>query len=101
MATLNFNGETAKKFAIRSFNRDTQFDNGEMRSYAYAGIVPDSTAVSRLQAYGLSPITRIQIRNNSDEIIYDVNNITAQLNNITESLEDETINVSINLTVSV
>ena len=101
MVTMNFNGETAHKFGISSFNRNTTFSDGVMNSYAYATVIPGTGTASYLQTAGLSEITRIQLRDENDAIIYDVNNLHARLTSIDESLDGSVMHMSINLTVGV
>ena len=101
MVTMNFNGDTAHKFGISSFSRNTTFNDGTMSSYAYASVIPAAGTASYLQTAGLSEITRIQLRDENDAIIYDVNNLHAHLNSIDESLDGSVMHMSINLTVDV
>lgn len=93
MATIILN-ETS--FALNTFNRNTNFSNDSINSYAYFSINYDNSAEA-LYELGESTITSIVIKNSMNETIYELNNINAKINSIDENLNGEEIYVNVNI----
>lgn len=92
MNTITFNDLT---IPVDSYNKSTYFDGDNITSTASCNIIPsDMTA---LNAVAVAGITAIQIHHN-DTLIYDLQNISAHINNISEYLNDDRVNVTVSLT---
>lgn len=102
MAKLIFNGSTSNGITLKSYNRNTTIDDqGNVISTAYAQLDPAANTATYLTSLLAQPITRIQIRNEENQVAYDLNNINATLTNISESWNGETVDIYINIDTGV
>ena len=83
------------EFPVTSYNKTTNFSNDTITSSAYAGIqVADMTT---LNALAETTITSIQIFHENTKI-YDTGEIDAHIDSINESMGEDQMYVSVNLT---
>ena len=99
MNTLILNGLSSTPFVLRSFNRNTAFEQGTraMTSIAYFDIENGTNVSSALQNIGTSGITNITIKHD-DETIYNLPNLNAQITSIIETLYEDNININVSIT---
>jgi len=93
MAQIVFNGQL--NYELNSFTRDTTFNftNDTMSSTAYMNI---KNADPLLEELGHSTITSLQIRVNN-EPIYSLDEITAHITNLSESLMGDAMTTNLNI----
>lgn len=102
MAKLVFNGLTSNGITLKSYNRNTSVDEqGRIVSTAYAQLEPAAATATYLTSLLSTPITRIQIRDDANQVAYDLNNINATLTNISESWNGESVDIYINIDTGV
>lgn len=100
MAKLVFNGQTSNGVTLSSYSRNTSVnEQGEVVSQAYAQVDSTATTASYLTSLLSTPITRIQIRDENNAVVYDLNNITATLTSISETWNGSTVDIYINIDV--
>ena len=92
MNVIKFNNT---EFPVTSYNKTTNFYDGGMSSNAYAAIQVDNMA--DLTALAETQITSIKIYH-YNTLIYNLDNINAHFDNINESLGEDQIYVTVNLT---
>ena len=85
------------EYTVRSFSRSTSFVNNTINSYGYCSLERGTENANDIYALALSPITSLIIKTDDDELIYDAGQISAQINNIDEVLEQDHINLSMNI----
>ena len=91
MNKIKFNNT---EFEVGSYSKTTNFSDGTIHSTAYCSLITNN--IAELQALGLETITSIEI-SHDNEVIYELNNLTAKINDISEYLNGNTIDVSLNL----
>lgn len=79
---------------VESYNKNTYFNGATITSSANTSVRTNN--MTALNELALTDITSIQIYANQ-ELIYDLQNITAHIDNINEYLNGERMNVSLNL----
>ena len=89
MNTIKFNNTTT--FEVFSYNRNTTFEGDAITGNGFCSIaVQDASDLVTLAA---NPITQIQIYHNN-ELIYNLEDINAVIQSISESLEGDKMNIS-------
>lgn len=93
MANIIFNGEYT--YGLNSFSRDTTFNfvDDTMSSNAYMSLTDADQEIEQL---GHSTITSLEIKVNN-ESIYALNNITAHITSLNESLMGDTMSTNLNI----
>lgn len=101
MAKLLFNGATANQgIPLLSYNRNTSVgEGGQVVSQAYAQLDSSASTASYLTGLLTTGITRIQIRNDENQVVYDLDDITATLTSISETWNGQTVDIYININV--
>ena len=80
---------------VGSYNKSTYFDGDTITSTASCTVTPtDMTALNLIAA---TEITDIQIMHD-DALIYDLRNVHGHINNISEYLNEDHVDVTISLT---
>lgn len=79
---------------LLSFNKYTNFNDSVMSGNCSCQIVTDN--ISGLQALGLEEITSLQIMH-EDNLIYDLQNISAHMTSISEYLSNDKIDITLTL----
>lgn len=97
MTYVIFNGDAGKTIQLTGFNRNTTFDNGVMNSMAYLNVVNDANTASWLRDYGLNGINRLTIKDDQQNTLYNIDQLTAHISSINESLNGTEISVSVNI----
>lgn len=92
MNYIKFNDLTCQ---VVSFNKYTNFDENGMSGSCNCQIITDD--ITALQALGLETITSLQIIHDED-IIYNLQNISAKMTSINEYLADNHIDINLTLT---
>ena len=100
MTKLVLNNQTTNVYEIRSYSRNTSFDNNSMNSYIYVSM-NGGTDLSPLNAIGMSGVTAISLLNDNDEVFYTLNNINGRITSIDESLENNNIFINMNIRIEV
>lgn len=93
MANIIFNGEHT--YELNSFSRDTTFNftDNTMTSNAYMNL---GGTDANLEALGRSSITSLEIKVN-DETIYSLDEITAHITSLNETLMGDTMSTNLNI----
>ncbi len=92
MNTIKFNNT---EFELESYNRNTYFGGENMTSNASCGII--TTNIASINSLAESTITSLQIYHN-EQLIYDLQNINAKIDSISEYLNTDRINITLNVT---
>ena len=92
MNTIKFNNTT---FEVFSYNKNTYFGGESINSNASCSI--KVTDMATLNALTSVPITSLQIYYN-ETLIYDLQDISAKIDSISEYLNTERMEISVNLT---
>lgn len=92
MNVIKFNNT---EFPVTSYSKTTNFSNDIITSNAYAGI--QVTDMTTLNALAETTITSIQIFHENVKI-YDTGEIDAHIDSINESMGEDQMYVSVNLT---
>lgn len=96
MNTIKFNNT---EFELDSYNKNTYFSmDGNINSNASCNI--STSNITELNALAESSITSLQIFHN-EELIYDLQNIDAHIDNINEYLNNDRMSISINMTFNI
>lgn len=96
MNTIKFNNT---EFELDSYNKNTYFSmDGNINSNASCNI--STSNITALNALAESSITSLQIFHN-EELIYDLQNIDAHIDNINEYLNNDRMSISINMTFNI
>ena len=96
MNTIKFNNT---EFELESYNRNTYFNlDGSMNSNAGCSIITDN--VLELNTLAETPITSLQIFHD-EELIYNLQNINININSISEYLNNDKIDISMNMTFNI
>ena len=82
------------EFEIENYNKNTYFNDGNITSNANCTIIVSDMAT--LNALASDPITSIQIYHD-DNLIYNLANIDAEIENITEWLNFDKMSIGINI----
>lgn len=85
------------EFQLQSYSRNTYFNEGGITSNASCNIKTPDT--DDLMALGEETITSIQIKVDNN-VIYELENITAKVDNINEYFDGQNMNFSINFMFS-
>lgn len=85
------------EFEVESYNKSTSFGGEVMTSNAYASLRTDDITV--LNTLAQTTITNIKIYHDSN-LIYDLQNISAKIDNINEYLNGDRMSINVNLTFS-
>ena len=80
---------------VISFIKYTNFDENGMTGSCNCQVLTDN--VTGLQELGLNPITSLQILH-EDEVIYNLQNISAKVTSINEYLADNHIDINLTIT---
>ena len=98
-AILNNNANKAITFS--SFSRRLNLENDSIDFDISFDMSAGATTgnASALAAYAKTPISRIQIVNNADEVLIDMQDVNAALTSFNEVLTDEYYNASASLVV--
>ena len=91
MNTIKFNNT---EFQVESYSKSTYLSDGHVASNANCSVIVDDITV--LNALMQDTITSIQIKYN-DDVIYNLQNINAHIDNISEYLNTNRMNVNVNL----
>lgn len=91
MNTIKFNNT---EFELESYNRNTYFNGETVSSNAGCGII--AANATEIDALAESTITSLQIYHDN-ELIYDLQNIEAHVSSISEYLNTDRINITINI----
>ena len=83
------------EFQVESYNKTTTFSGENISSSAYCQVNTDN--INTLNELAADPITSIQILHDGD-LIYNLQNINAKIDNINESLSMDRIFINVNLT---
>lgn len=100
MARIIFNQDETLNFAINNYSRNTNFEDNTMNSYVYLNMVPAADLMNKLQAIGLNGINAIELVTNSGDSIVEITDINGKIISIEESLNEETLNISVSIRVS-
>ena len=92
MNTIKFNDT---EFQVENYSKNTYLSDGHISSNANCSVIVSDITV--LNALMLDTITSIQIKYN-DDVIYDLHDISAHIDNISEYLNVDRMNISVNLT---
>lgn len=92
MNTIKFNDT---EFQVESYSKNTYVSDGHVTSNANCAIVVSDIAV--LNTLMQDTITSIQIKYN-DDVIYHLQDISAHIDNVSEYLNVDRMNISVNLT---
>ena len=95
MNTIKFNDTS---FEVESYNKNTSFMGETISSSASCTI--NTNNIESLNALAQDSITSIQILHNND-LIYNLADIDAKIDNISEYLNGDRMGVSVNLTFNV
>ena len=79
------------EFPVTSYNKSTNFYEGSITSTAYMAI---------LNALAEAPVTSIEIYHENTKI-YDTGEVNAHIDNITESMGDDQMFVTVNMTFNI
>ena len=82
------------EFEIESYSKNTYFSNDTISSNANCSIITND--IDSLMTLAQNTITSLQIYHD-DSLIYNLQNIEAHIDNISETLNDDKINIYINL----
>lgn len=82
------------EFEVESYNKNTSFNGEEIDSYASCSIITND--VISLGNVAMEEITSLQIIHD-EEVIYDLHDINAKIDNINEYLNGDRININVNL----
>lgn len=93
MNKIKFNNEV--ELQVESYNKNTYFNNNTMNTTANCSVITDDIAA--LHALANDKITSIIITCN-DNVIYNLSNIDAKIENINEYLSGERMYINVNLT---
>ena len=96
MNKIKFN-ETYE-FEIDSYSKNVNFDGQNITKNAYCNMI--HTDASEVEELGDLTITEIQI-DHDGTLIYDLSDITAHVDNLSEYLNNDHMNVSVNLTFDI
>jgi len=77
---------------LLSFNKYTNFNGAEVTGNCNCQIVTDN--ITKIQELGLTEITSLQIMHDED-LIYDLQNISAHITSINEYLSNDKIDVTL------
>lgn len=101
MAKLLFNGATANQgLPLLSYSRNTSVgERGQVTSQAYAQLESSATTATYLTGLLNTTISRIQIRNDENQVVYDLNDIAANLVSISETWNGSSVDIYINIDV--
>lgn len=91
MNKIKFNNS---EFEIESYSKNTYFSNDTINSNANCSIITND--IDSLMTVAQNIITSLQIYHD-DSLIYNLQNIEAHIDNISETLNDDKINIYINL----
>ena len=94
MNKIKFNNT---EFEVESYNKSTYFNSESMSSNANCTLLTNN--ITGLNALAEESITSIQITHDN-ELIYDLQNINARIDNINEYLNGDRIGITIGLTFS-
>ena len=99
MNTLILNGLSNQAFTLKSYNRNTSFDNmtHDMNSVAYFDIENTTNAISNLQNIGRVGVTNLTIKHD-DTVIYNLANLSANISAINENLYEDNIHINVCIT---
>ena len=92
MNVIKFNNT---EFPVTSYSKTTNFYSDSISSNAYATI--QVSDMSDLMAVAETAITSIQIHHDNT-LIYDLDNIDAHFDNINESLGEDQMYITVNMT---
>jgi len=92
MNTIKFNNT---EFQVESYSKNTYLSEGHIISNASCSVIVSDIAV--LNALMQDTITSIQIKYN-DDVIYNLQDISAHIDNISEYLNVDRMNINVNLT---
>lgn len=92
MNTIKFNNT---EFELGSYNRNTYFSGETMSSNANCGII--TTDISDINALAESTINSLQIYHD-EQLIYNLQNINAHIDSISEYLNNDRIDITLNIT---
>ena len=95
MNTIKFNNTS---FEVESYNKNTSFMGETISSSASCTITTNN--IELLNTLAQDSITSIQIMHNND-LIYNLADIDAKIDNISEYLNGDRMGVSVNLTFNV
>ena len=96
MATLILNGE--EEFTFTDYYRYINFDNDAVTDTATVNNISGNNAGARLYELAQAPITSLQIKSNSNNIIYTLDNLNGSITNIYEGYNGgETMSANLNL----
>jgi hypothetical protein len=98
MTKLVLNNQATNAFEIRSYSRNTSFEDGSMNSYIYINM-SGSVDLSPLNEIGMNGVTSIALLNDNNETFYNLNNINGRITSIDETLEDNSIFVNMNIRI--
>lgn len=90
MNTIKFNDA---EFEVESYSKSTYFNN-ELSSSASCSIITND--LDALNALAMAPITSLQILHEG-EVIYNLHDINAKIDNINEYLNGNRMNINVNL----
>ena len=96
MNIIKFNG--TYEFEIDSYSKNVNFDGQNITKNAYCNMT--NTDASDVEELGNSTITEIQIYHDGT-LIYELSDITARIDNLSEYLNVDHMNVSLNLTFDI
>ena len=91
MNIIKFNNT---EFELESYNRNTYFNGETISSSAGCGII--AANITEIDALAESTITSLQIYHDN-ELIYDLQNIDAHVSSVSEYLNTDRINITINI----
>ena len=80
---------------VESYNKSTYFNNGTITSNGSCTI--NTSNMTALTELAKNTINTIQIYGNDDALIYDLQNANANIENISEYLNGDRMNININL----
>ena len=86
------------EFPVTSYNKSTNFYEGSITSTAYMAIQVSDMAI--LNALADAPVTSIEIYHENTKI-YDTGEVNAHIDNITESMGDDQMFVTVNMTFNI
>lgn len=87
MATIIFNSVADKAATLLNYSRTTTYDesNNDLVSSAHMSIAPSANTASFLTGLMPTPITRITIKKDDGDIIYDLNDVSGRITSVQES----------------
>lgn len=95
MNTVIFNNDTEHALELNSYNRNTTFNDEQINSTAYITLRANSSTMEYLSSFTQTNITSIILTHDND-IVYQLNNISARITSIDEYLNNDYVQMNIN-----